>query len=78
MFKTLYKYIIGLNEDNKEIEMTRPGKTPSHAYLHEFWIYNLFYEYFIHSSRFLLEPSCIKKRQNKVPIKTLVWGIGDL
>jgi len=24
MFKTLYKYIIGLNEDNKEIEMTRP------------------------------------------------------
>ena len=24
MFKTLYKYIIGLNEDNKEIDMTRP------------------------------------------------------
>lgn len=24
MFKTLYKYLIGLNEDNKEIEMTRP------------------------------------------------------
>ena len=32
MFKTLYKYIIGLNEDNKEIEMTRPGKKSSHAY----------------------------------------------
>ena len=32
MFKTLYKYIIGLNEDNKEIEMTRPGKNSSHAY----------------------------------------------
>ena len=32
MFKTLYKYIIGLNEDNKEIEMTRPGKAPTHAY----------------------------------------------
>ena len=24
MFKTLYKYLIGLNEGNKEIEMSRP------------------------------------------------------
>jgi hypothetical protein len=32
MFKTLYKYIIGLNEDSKEIEMTRPGKISSHPY----------------------------------------------
>ena len=36
MFKTLYKYIIGLNEDNKEIEMTRPGKRTHHMLIHEF------------------------------------------
>ena len=51
MFKTLYKYIIGLNEDNKEIEMTRPGKNSSHAYtnfeptifFHEIFFVSFFY-----------------------------------
>ena len=51
MFKTLYKYIIGLNEDSKEIEMTRPGKNSSHAYtnfeptifFHEIFFVSFFY-----------------------------------
>ena len=50
MFKTLYKYIIGLNEDNKEIEMTRPGKNSSHAYTNfesTIFFHKIFFVFFL-------------------------------
>ena len=73
MFKTLYKYIIGLNEDNKEIEMTRPGKNSSHAYtnfestnLQFFLLFViLFYKVQIFTSDQNRQKNCQKNRSKK-------------
>ena len=78
MFKTLYKYIIGLNEDNKEIEMTRPGKNSSHAYtnfestnLHFFLLFViLFYKVQIFTSDQNRQKKNAKKTIQKRPFKT--------